>query len=85
MNFSEKFNLIENCKAKVLLEHGLFGQQIHRCERLHLINDDNRIGLVLKHQEIFVYKQDLKLLKVNNNMFVFADQTLQITIIVNNM
>ena len=85
MNFSENFNLIENCKAKILLEHGLFGRQAHYCERLHIINDDTRIGLVLKHQEIFVHKNDLKLAKMHNNMVVLADQNLQITIIVNNM
>ena len=85
MNFSETFNLIDNCKAKVLLEHSLFGKQIYRCERLRIINDDSRIGLILKQQEIFVYKHGLTLCKVCKNMLVVADKILQITIIVNNM
>lgn len=85
MNFSENFNLIENCKAKVLLEHSLFGKQVHHCERLRIINDDSRIGLILKQQEIFVYKHGLTLCKMCKNMLVVADKILQITIIVNNM
>jgi hypothetical protein len=85
MNFSEHFNLIENCKAKVLLEHIWFERQIHYCEDLHIINDDRRIGLILKGQEIFISKQNLICTKKYDNMFVIADDKLKITIIVNKM
>lgn len=85
MNFSEQFNLIENCKAKILLEHIFFDKQVYYCEKLHIINDDNRIGLIIKKQAIFINKQDIKVAKHYDNMFVIADERLQITIIVNKL
>ena len=85
MNFSEQFNLIENCKAKILLEHVFFGKQVHYCDQMHIINDDQRIGLILKNQAIFINKQNAKVTKHYENMFVIADDRLQITIIVNKL
>lgn len=83
MNFSEQFNLIENCKAKVLLEHIWFGQQVHYCEELHIINNDDKIGLTLRRQAIYIHKHNLICAKKYDNMFVISDDKLKITIIVN--
>ena len=82
MNFSEQFNAIENLKAKILLEHCLFDKQVNYCNNLKIINDDKRIGLILRDQEIFIYKRNLKHATVCNNLFVMADDRLRISIIV---
>ena len=82
MNFSEQFNAIENLKAKILLEHCLFEKQVNYCNRLQIINDDKRIGVILRDQEIFIYKRNLKVATTCNNLFVIADDRLRINIIV---
>ena len=82
MNFSEQFSTIENLKAKILLEHCLFEKQQHHCNHLKIINDDKRIGLILREQEIFIYKRDLKVAQTCGNLFIIADDRLRISIIV---
>ena len=77
-----KFLQLNNKKAKILLEHCLFDKQTYYCENMQIINDDKRIGLILKNQELFMYKQDIKLTKAYENMFVLSDGRLQMTIIV---
>lgn len=84
MKFFEQWDKLENLKAKVLLKHSLFGRQIHNCDSLKIINDD-RVGLVLKGQEIFVYKEDAILTNVHDNAYTVDDGTLQITIFVNKL
>ena len=84
MKFFEQWDKLENLKAKVLLKHSLFGRQMHDCDSLHIINDE-RVGLVLKGQEIFMDKQDIMHTEVHKNMYTVSDGRLTITIFVNNM
>lgn len=81
MEFFENWDKLENLKAKVILKHFLFGRQMPNCDSLHMIND-NRIGLVLKGQEIFMNKQDIVRSEVQNGMYTISDGELQITVIV---
>ena len=85
MNFSEHLRQSENKKAKVLLEHCLFGNQVFYCDNLNIIDDNRRIGARIKGNDIFVYKQDAKVLKSIDNMFIIFDGRLTITIIVNKL
>ena len=82
MNFFEKWDKLENLKAKVILKHSLFGRQMHNCDSAHIINDD-RIGLVLKGQEIFVDKARIVRAEEDDGMYTVSDGVLQITLIVN--
>lgn len=84
MKFFEQWDELENLKAKVILKHSLFGRQMHNCDSLHVIND-NRIGLLLKGQEVFVYKHEIVQTEVSTGMYTVSDGTLQITIIVNKL
>ena len=84
MKFFEQWDKLENLKAKVLLKHSLFGRQIHNCDSLQIINDE-RIGLVLKGQEIFMDKQDIVCMEVHKGMYTVSDGRLTITVFVNNM
>ena len=67
-------------RARVTLEHCLFDRQAFYCDKLQTVNDDKRIGLVLKEHEIFVYKQDVKVAESHNNTYVLSDGRLTITI-----
>ena len=82
MKFFEKWDKLEKLKAKVILKHSLFGRQMHNCESIKVIND-NRIGLVLKEQEIFMNKNDIIYMEIENNMYTISDGKLTITLIVN--
>jgi hypothetical protein len=84
MKFFEQWDKLENLKAKVILKHSLFGRQMHNCDVVQTINDE-RIGIVLKGQEIFVDKQDIVCAEMHKNMYTVSDGRLTITIIVNNM
>ena len=82
MKFFEKWDKLENLKAKVILKHSLFGRQMHDCESLQIINDD-RLGLVLKGQEIFVDKSNIVQTITDDEMYLVSDGRLTITVIVN--
>lgn len=84
MQFFEKWDKLKNLKAKIILKHSLFGRQIHSCDSLQIIND-NRIGLVLKEQEIFMDKQDVVWTEARDGMYTISDGRLQITLIVNKL
>lgn len=82
MKFFEQWDKLENLKAKVILKHSLFGRQMHNCDSLQIINDD-RLGLVLKGQEIFMDKDDIVHYEARDGMYMVFDGRLTITIIVN--
>ena len=82
MEFFEQWDKLENLKAKVLLKHSLFGRQMHNCDVLHIIND-NRLGVVLKGQEIFVDKDQIVYTEADDGMYTVSDGKLQITVFVN--
>ena len=84
MEFFEKWDKLENLKAKILLKHSLFGRQMHNCDSVQIIND-NRIGLVLKRQEIFVDKVSIVHTEEDNGMYTVSDGRLTITVFVNNL
>jgi hypothetical protein len=82
MKFFEQWDKLENLKAKVLLQHSLFGRQMHNCDSLSMINDD-RVGLVLKGQEIYMDKRNIIYHQIENGMYTISDGNLSITIFVN--
>lgn len=81
--FMRKFTQLNGAKAKIKLEHYLFGSQVFNCDDLQTINDDTRIGVVLKDQEKFMYKQDIKVAEEGGNIYKLSDGRL--TIIVNKL
>ena len=81
--FMRKFTQLDGAKAKVRLEHYLFDNQVFHCDDLQTINDDARIGVVLKGQEKFMYKQDVKIAEESDNIYKLSDGRL--TIIVNKL
>ena len=56
-----------------------------KLRELHIINDDEIIGVRIKGNDIFMYKQDVKASKAFDNIFMISDGRLTITIIVNKL
>lgn len=84
MEFFEKWDKLKDLKAKVLLKHSLFGRQLHTCESLTVINDD-RIGLKIKGQDIFILKSNVLYTGVKDNVYSVSDGKLTIGIILNKL
>jgi hypothetical protein len=81
--FVRKFIKLNGVEAKVILDHCLFDRQVFLCEELQTINDNERIGLVLKGGQIFMYKRNVKVAEVQGGMYKVSDGRL--TIIVNKL
>ena len=81
--FMRKFEQLNGKMAKIILNHCLFGKQVFYCDNLQTINDDRRIGLVLKNQEIYVDKQHIKTMVADDDKYSLSDDRLIITVIVN--
>jgi hypothetical protein len=83
--FLRKFTQLNGVEAKVVLKHCLFDNQRFYCRQLQTINDDRRIGVLLRNHEIFMDKQDVRITEMYNNMYTISDGRLTITIIVNKL
>lgn len=83
--FMRKFEQLNGERAKVLLKHCLFDRQAFYCEKLQTINDDHRIGVILKNREIFIYKTDVRAAEIHDDVYTVSDGRMTITIIVNKL
>ena len=81
--FMRKFEQLNGKMAKITLNHCLFGKQVIYCDSLQTIHDERIIGLVLKNQSVYVYKQHMKTMEIDDNHCEIADDRLIITINVN--
>jgi hypothetical protein len=81
--FMRKFEQLNGVEAKIIIEHCLFDNQRFYCRQLQTINDDERIGLILKDQPIFMYKRNVKVAEVQEDIYRVSDGRL--TIIVNKL
>ena len=77
--FMRKFTQLNGVETKVVLEHCLFDKQIFYC-KLQTINDDEKIGVLLKDQEIYMYKHDVKVAYVQDDTYVICDGRLTINV-----
>lgn len=81
MRTFEKWGQLANKNCMVVIEHALFDKQQYDCEALQVINDGERIGLIIKGRELFVYKQDVKDFWVHDNAYIVKDKMMKITIV----
>lgn len=80
--FMRKFTQLNGVKAKVLVEHCLFDKQVFLCDELQIINDE-RIGVMIKGQAVFMYKQNVKVAEVQGDVYTVSDGRL--TLFVNKL
>ena len=81
--FMRKFEQLNGKMAKVILDHCLFGKQVFYCDNLQTVNDDRRIGLVLKNQSVYVDKQHIRDMVINGEQYKLSDDRLTIIVNVN--
>lgn len=78
--FMRKFKQLNGKSAKIILEHCLFDKQVFDCDTLQIIDDDKRIGLVIKQQDIFMYKPNVKIAEPYADACIMSDGRLTIKI-----
>jgi hypothetical protein len=81
MRTFEKWDQLENKNCRVIINHTLFGEQQYDCDMLQIINDEHRIGVVIKGRELFAHKQDIVDFWVYDNRYYVQDQMLRILIV----
>lgn len=83
MKSLEKWNGMQNLLGTVMLKHALFGETVYECDALQVINDGERLGVVVKGRELFVYIDKLKGLSIDGDAYFAEDDMLKIMVIVN--
>ena len=81
--FMRKFTQLNGKEVDVVINHCLFDNEKFYCSHLQTINDDERIGVLLKGHPIFMYKQRVKIAEVSGKTYTLSDGRL--TIIVNKL
>ena len=81
----DEWKQLQGLRGNVTLKHLLFGEQQYGCDELQVINNDEKIGIVVKGAELFVHKQKVVEFCISGNVFVVGDDMLEIRVIVNKM
>lgn len=81
----DKWNELQGLKGRVAVKHLLFGEQQYGCDELQVVNDDEKIGVVVKGAALFVYKQKLVEFCTSGNTYVVGDDLQEIEVIVNKL
>jgi hypothetical protein len=81
----DRWKELQRLQGKVMLKHLLFGEQTYECDELQVVNDDERIGVVVKGKDLFVYKQKVVEFCVKGNTYTIGDDMLEIRVIVNKL
>ena len=75
-----KFMQLNGKLATIILEHCWFGRQLFEAEQVNVIEDVERLGVILHGQEKFVYKDKMKFMDMQDGIVEFADDKLKISI-----
>lgn len=81
----DRWNDLHNKSGKVVLKHNLFGTQEYICDDINVVNDGERIGVEIKGNKLFVYKERVAQFSVKGDVYVVADDMLEIRVIVNRL
>ena len=81
----DEWKQLQGLRGKVALKHLLFGEQQYGCDEIQVINDDEKIGIVVKGTELFVYKQKVVEFCAKGNTYTVGDDMLEIRVIVNKL
>jgi hypothetical protein len=81
----DEWNGLQKLQGTVVLNHLLFGEQTYICDELTIVNDHERIGIVVKGKELFVYKQKVVEFCIKGNTYTVGDDMLKINVIVNKL
>ena len=85
MRMFEEWNKLQNTNCKVIINHTIFDDQSYDCDMLQIINDEHRIGVVIKGQEKILDKNDVADFWTDGFVYCIKDNLMSIHVIVNKM
>ena len=85
MRSFERWEELQNSSGRAVLNHLLFGDSVYECDSLQVINNENKLGIIIKGQELFVYKDRVQYFCVSNNIYEIKDDLFGIKVIVNKL
>jgi len=75
-----KFTQLNGRTATIILEHKFFGKQKFEAQEVNVFEDEDRLGLILHRQAVYIYKQRLRSMELRDDIVEFADDKLKISI-----
>ena len=81
MRTFEKWDQLENMNCRVIINHVLFGEQQYDCDNVQIVNDEHKIGIIIKGRELFIHKQEVVDFWIYNNAYTIRDKMLMMTIV----
>lgn len=83
--FIQSLLTINNQSGLIHAYHTLFGGKRYKCDKIIVINDNQRLGIKVKGKELYIPKQGIKIYNHEGNVFSFASEDQMITINVNKL
>lgn len=75
-----KFTQLNGHTATIILEHKLFDKQKFEAQEVNVFEDKDRLGLIIKGQAVFIYKERLRSMELRDHIVEFADDKFKILI-----
>ena len=79
-NFIRKFTQLNGRTATITLEHCWFDKQRFEAQEVNVFEDEECLGLILKGQAAFIYKDRLQSVEMRDGFVEFSDDKLKILI-----
>lgn len=80
IEFIRKFTQLNGRTATIILEHKLFDKQKFEAQEVNVLDDDDRLGVIIMGQAVFIYKERLQSMEIRDRFVEFADDKLKILI-----
>jgi hypothetical protein len=78
--FIERFNKLNNIIADVYVKHILYGsQKIKKCV-LHPFVGEDRIGLIINEEEVYITMEELLGVSINNTQCIIRSEVMELHI-----
>ena len=78
--FIEKFNALNNVIADVYTKHILYGsQKIKKCV-LHPFMGEDRIGLIINEEEVYITMEELSTVSIDDTECVIKSEVMELYI-----
>ena len=78
--FIRKFIQLNGRTATIILKHNLFDKQKFEAQKVNVFEDEDKLGLILKGQAVYIYKNQIRSMELRDNFVEFADDKLKIFI-----
>lgn len=83
-NFKAILSSINNQSGIIHIYHKLFGGKRYHCEKIHIICDEHRMGVIINGHDIFIPTNEVVAFEHTKNKFIIQSDKQQIKIFLKN-